>query len=240
MGELLVSLPEIVALLRRHVLAVLLVLMVSAGVEYSVKHSPPTYAESGTMVVLLSPTKTSPNPYESVRSSLIQDASIAASDIMSPAGQQRIRDDGGTAQVDVELVNFYDLEYPNFDEPYLTVITTSTDPNAVHNTFAVVTRMLSKEATAQRVVTGDLRTFTLVAGDTGPLELGGSSKRTLGALAVLTLIAMFAVASFLDRHPIRPFRRLLGREPAGKPGHSAARKPVSRPVMGQPGAAFRD
>ena len=232
-GELLVSLPEIGALLRRHVLAILAVILVSGGVAYSFKHTQPTYAETGTMVLLPPISGVKPNPFEAVGSSLTDAAAVLSFDVMSPAGQQRVIRAGGTAQVDVELVNYYNLQYPNFVNPYLTITTTSTDPNAVHSTFTLVTKMLTKDLTTRQDVAPNNQILIELAGDTGPLIEQGSSKRALGGLAILTLIAIFAVAAFLDRHPI--WRR---RERAGARVPAAPRRPGPGRPYSQPGAAF--
>jgi hypothetical protein len=61
-----------------------------------------------------------------------------------------------------------------------------------------------------------------MAGDSGPLAQQGSSKRALIGLFILTIVAMFAAASFLDRHPVRlplPGRSKRGtRRADGYPG----------------------
>ena len=46
-----VSVRQLVMLLRRHVFAVSLILLVTAGVAVYVEHSKPTYAETATVVV---------------------------------------------------------------------------------------------------------------------------------------------------------------------------------------------
>jgi len=54
----------------------------------------------------------------------------------------------------VELLNSYNLEYPNFSNAYLTVSTASTDPVAVHRTYALVTRLVTSQFLAQQVGDG--------------------------------------------------------------------------------------
>jgi hypothetical protein len=215
-----VSLPEIAARLRRHVLAILAVLVLAAGAAYGFKHTAPTYAETATMVFIPPASTLHPNPYEAVGSTLTKAAGAIAAQVMSPQGQQHVQQAGGTAQIDVGLLNGYDLEYPFYSEPYLTITTTSTSPDAVQRTFTLVTRQITQEFTAEQVqanVTPNNRIETVLAGDTGALAQPGSSKRVLGALAILTLVAIFAVASFLDRHPVRLRRRSRMRAPARGP-----------------------
>lgn len=223
------SLPEIAARLRRHVLAVLAILVLAAGAAYGFKHTAPSYAETATMVFIPPASTLHPNPFEAVGSTLTKAAGSMAAEVMSPQGQQQVQQAGGTAQMDVELLNGYDLEYPYFSEPYLTITTTSTSLDAVQRTFTAVTSLITHEFTAQQVqanVTPNNRIQTVLAGDTGPLVQPGSSKRVLGALALLTIVAIFAAASFLDRHPVRLSRRSRMRTPA--PGPARRRLPGVR------------
>jgi hypothetical protein len=43
------------------------------------------------------------------------------------------------------------------------------------------------------------RIRTYLAGDTGPIAKRGSAKRVFAGLALLTVVAVFIVATFLDR-----------------------------------------
>jgi hypothetical protein len=233
-GEPVVSLAQIAGLLRRHLLAVLVVFIVAAGAYYGFKHAPPAYAETGTFTFLPPHSGVHPNPYEAVGGSLTNTAGAIAVESMSPQDEQRVLASGGTASYDVELVNSYNLEYPNYSLPYLTVTTTSTDLPAVHQTFTVLTRLLTQQLQQQQLETfgvtkNNLAEMTL-SGDTGPLIQQGSPKRILFGLVILTIIAVFAVASFLDRHPVslrRGGRRIrLGRA-ARRPGLSGADRPVT-------------
>ncbi len=211
------SLSEIGARLRRHVLAVLAVLIVSAGVAYSFKHTTPTYQETSTMVFLPPISGAKPNPYASAGGAITEAAGVMTVWIMSPQGQEQVRRGGGTAEIDVELVNSYNLEYPDFSNPYVTVTTTSQDFTAVHRTFTVVSQLIANQFRLRQMqygVAANSLIGIVTAGDTGPLLSQGSSKRSLAGLVILTLLAVFAVTSFLDRHPVRlrrfPGVRMLG------------------------------
>jgi hypothetical protein len=211
-----VSLSEIAGRLWRHKLAVLAVLVLAVGAAYSFKHAAPMYEETGTLVFVPPVSAVHPNPFEATGKADTVAAGAIAAEVMSPQGQQRVQRAGGTAQIDVGLVNTYDLEYPNFSQPSLTVTTTATDPASVQRTFTLVTNLLTREFTAHEVQANAApknRIQIVTAGDTGPLVQLGSSKRALGALAILTLVAVFAVASFLERHPVRLSRRSRMRAP---------------------------
>lgn len=200
------SLSGAIALLRRHFVAVLVILAVAAGVEYTFKHSAPAYAEVGTLVFIPPVSGAHPNAYSAVGGSILEAAGTLAVNAMSPQEQQQVLRGGGNAAYDVELLNSYNLEYPNYSNAYLMVSTASTDPVAVHRTFALVTRLVTSQFQAEQVADGataNNRIETVMAGDSGPLEQQGSSKRALIGLFILTIVAVFAAASFLDRHPVR-------------------------------------
>jgi hypothetical protein len=211
-----VTLPEIAGLLWRHVLAVLAVLALAAGVAYGFKHSAPPYAETSTMVFIPPVSGVHPNAFSAVGGSLTAAAGTVAATTMGTQNQQQVLREGGTAAIDVEAVNGYNLQYPDYSFPYLTVTTTSVDFSAVHRTFTLVTNLMTNEFTAQQVqddVTPNNRIQIVLAGDTGPLLEQGSPKRALGGLVILTIVAIFGVASFLDRHPIRLIRSFRKRMP---------------------------
>ena len=225
------SLSGAFALLRRHFVAVLVILVIAAGVEYGFKHAAPAYAETGTLVFIPPTSGAHPNAYAAVGGSLLEAAGTLAVSAMSPQEQQLVRAQGGTTQYDVELLNSYNLEYPNYSNAYLVVATTSADPAAAHRTYAVVTHLLYKQFRQQQAaadVALNNRVLMVMAGDTGPLAQQGSSKRALIGLAILTIVAVFGVAAFLDKHPIRL------RRTGSVPG--AARPPANLP----PGRAVPD
>ena len=219
------SLSGALALLRRHFVAVLVILVIAVGIEYSFKHSAPSYAEVGTLVFIPPVSGAHPNAYAAVGGSILEAAGTLAVQAMNLREQQQVQRGGGNAAYDVELLNSYNLEYPNFSNAYLMVSTASADPVAVHRTYVLVSRLLTSQFQAQQVAFGatpNNRIQIVMAGDTGPLEQQGSSKRALIGLFILTIVAVFAAASFLDRHPVRlPWtRRQTG----------AARMPADRAI----------
>jgi hypothetical protein len=230
------SLPAIAGLLRRHFVAVLVVLIVAAGVDYSIKHAPPGYLETETIAFVPPHSGAHPNPLSAVGGALLQTAGVVAVQAMSSQEQQQVLRAGGTASYDVELINSYNLQYPNFSNAYLTVTTTATDPAAVHRTFVILTRLLTDQFTAQQArdnVALNNRVGIIQTGDTGPLLAQGSPKRVLIGLIILTLVAVFGVAMFLERHPVRigPFGR---RAPGGRPTGPARPDWARRDRGGQP------
>jgi hypothetical protein len=221
--------------LWRHPIAVLVIIFCAVGVLHSIKNAPPSYGETGTMVFLPPYSGVHPNPYTAVGGSLTPTAGVIAAHLMSPQGQQQVTQAGGTAAYDLGLVNGYNLQYPNYSNPYLVITTTDTNADAVNRTFDIVTRMLTAEMTASQVASGVPkrdRIFTQLAGDTGPLLQQGSPKRSLAGIMILTIVAVFAATSFFDRHPVR-LGRLLGIRTA------PARRPRGRPAAIQQASRVR-
>lgn len=194
------SLGELVALARRHVAAVVIVLFFAAGTAYTFKHTPPTYLETATML-LVSPGS---GPYSTYSSPLITTGDVASEWIMGAQGHQQARQDGATGNFDVALVNYSNQEYPDYAAPYLTVAASAQDPVTTHRTFTTVTRVFNDYIAArQDGVQPRYRITTRMIGDTGPLIQKGSTKRSFAGLLVLTIVAAYLVSRFLDRHPIR-------------------------------------
>jgi hypothetical protein len=201
-----VTVQEIVALMQRHLVALMIVVAVAAGVAYALKRTPMTYQESGTVAFTVTKSATNPNPYASSSDALIDAAGIITLMVMSPQGQQQVRAAGGAGAFDAALVNNYNLQFPLYNQPYVTVTAASTNPADVQRTFIEVTQMLYHDLSAQQaeahVPTADRIAAHMVA-DTGTVTQPGSSKRTFAGLLVLMIVAAFSVAIFLDRHRIR-------------------------------------
>lgn len=195
---------ELIALVRRHVIAVAVVLLVAGGTAYTFKHTPPTYTESGTVVL----TMPKPNSYTvSYGTTMINTAEIAVNWLKGVTGQREARQAGVTNSFDVALVNFSNQEYPYYAVPYITISASAQDPATAHQQFTTVTRILNDYLALHQRQDGVSRYYWISAsvnGDTGPLLQQGSRIRTFAGLLVLTIVTIYVVAAFLDRHPIRP------------------------------------
>jgi hypothetical protein len=207
---------EIGALLRRHFIAVLGVLVLAVWVVHDFKGTPTVYGDGAT-VVLKPPISTRyPNPYESGGGSVITATGVIAAYVQGSAGQRLVSAAGGTLPYTVQLINSYNQDFPNYVAPEIDVEVTGTDVGSVIRTYAAVIQVLKAQVVARqkaaRVPKID-RIQTLVIGDPGPLAQPGSPKRSLGGLMVLTLVGIFAVAIFFERHRIR--LRELGRSRGG-------------------------
>ena len=194
------SLGELAALVRRHVVAVIVVLVFALGTAYTFKHSPPTYQEVATFV-LKAPGS---GAYSTYGPPLIVNGEIAAEWIGGPQGQQQVRQEGGIGTFEVTLFNYSNKEYPYYGAPYLTVSASAHDPVAAHQTFTAVTRAFNNFLMARQegVPREDYITMNVI-GDSGTLIARGSNVRSFAGLLVLTIVAAFIVSRFLDCHPLR-------------------------------------
>lgn len=198
----------IAALLRRHIVAVLVVLAIAASVGYTLRRAPVQYQDGATMVFTAPPSTLFPNPLTSLSGTLIETAGTMAVAAMSEQAEQDVQLAGGTTSYDVELVNGYNLEYPSFSDPYVMITANAPSAAQAQHTFNLVTQVLMRNLLLDQAgVLAVNRISARVIGVTGPLSQQGSVKRVLAGLLMLTLVAVFSVACFLDRHPIR-FRRL--------------------------------
>lgn len=209
-----VSVPEIAALLRRHLAAFTIVFILSVGFMYYLQHKAQGYVDTAT-VAFTAPTgpKGQTDLFEDEQSLLVIDA-LTADSATSQKGQQQVREAGGTTNYDVALVNLNDEDYPNYGDPYVTVTTSSFDPAAAQRTFTAVMRVLRVDLAALQARQGanpatwiQLHTIALPS---GPVAETGSRKRTLAGVAILAVMSAFMLATFLDRHPVR-LSDLLGR-----------------------------
>jgi hypothetical protein len=209
-----VSFDEIYRLMRRHLVAVMVVFVVAAGMAWDIKKTPVVYSESGN-VIFVPPAV---NPYSSIaesNDSLIATAYVMMQEMLSPASEQKIREAGGTADFNLALVNLSNEQYPYYGRPYVTLTTTSVNPADVHRTFTIVGRSFQHLVSDRQVQAGAPPTSfisTPILGDTGPIAQVSSLKRAYAGLAILAIVTAFLVAGFLDRHPIWPsVRRHLAR-----------------------------
>ena len=216
---------DLVALFRRHIVALAVLFVLTAGLAYHIQRAKPQYMSTAT-VSFIAPTIKNIWGYGQ---SLLAMDEIMAYSMMSPRTQELVRAAGGTAAYNVALVNLNNEDYPNYSDPYMTVTTTSLDPAAAQDTFTVVMRRLQDDLAAQQARQGGppktwIKTY-IIAAPGGPIAQSGYPKRTLAGLAVLAIIAAFMISTFLDRHPFR-LRPLLGIIPgkgAAKPQPEAGR-----------------
>ena len=200
------SLGRIGTLMRRHLVAVVAIIVLTAGMAWNIKRTPTPYAESAN--VIFAPPAT--NPYSSFsdyNSALLSTAEIMTQTMLSPESQQKVRDAGGTAGFSLGLVNFSNEQFPYYGDPYVTVTATAADPATAHRTFTIVILSFQRLVRERQTQAGSYQSrliSTHVVADTRPVAVAGSHKRVYGGLIVLAIMIAFLVLIFLDRHPIWP------------------------------------
>jgi hypothetical protein len=200
------SFLELMRLVLRHKLAVAVVVICSIAVVGDIKYARHSFGESATVVFEAPTSVANPNPYTTFVSSLLSTGDVVTRILNSPQLAQRIRNEGGSAQYAVGLVNLYNLEYPDYGQPYATVSTVSESPVTTHSTFMIVSKELVRvlaDAQAKSGVPAHDQITAHIVGDTGPIVLAGSTKRAYGGLLLLTVIAVIMVAAGLDRWRVR-------------------------------------
>ena len=230
-GALLVSILEIGALLRRHFIAVLAVLVLALWLVHDFKAAPMVYNDSATVVFKPPVSQRYPNPYESGGGSIITAAGVIATYVNGSEGQKLVSAAGGTLPYTTQLINAYNQDFPNYSAPEVDVEVDGTDLAAVTRTYAAVIQVIKDQTVARQVAVKAPkrdRIHAIVIGDPGPLAQPGSSKRTLGGLMLLTLVGIFAVAVFFDRHPIRLRELGRSRRGAGRAAYPGAGRGASR------------
>lgn len=192
-----------VAPLNRHRLAMLIVLVMAAGLAYLLNTAPTSYSDSSTVV--FSATFAQINPSPALAQSLIASETMMAETMTSPAMMAQVRASGGTAPFTMVPFNVYNMQYPDYAEPTATLTATSVSEADAQRTFRIVLQVLTKRMTsiqADAGVPAKNRIRVNTAGSTGTLVQPGSRARAFGGLLLLTLIAAISVANLLDRrHP---------------------------------------
>lgn len=193
---------ELAGLMRRHLLAVTVVLITVGAAGYDIRSTPPMYSEGATVVFTVARSLARLDSSGQLATPLIATEVMMAQVLMSPVAQGQVRAAGGTAQFEFVPVNLYSMQYPDYAEPSATLTTTSQRPASVRRTFLVVLRVIGqrlKSIQAQAGVSSRHRIRTFLVGDTGPVSQPGSPARVLAGLALLAIVAVFMVVNFLDR-----------------------------------------
>jgi hypothetical protein len=194
------SLLDIATLMRRHVVAAALMLVIAAVVGFGLEHAKPMYTDTTTVDL-----KTQANPFVEATALLVTSDMMSRS-MTSSQSELLVRQAGGTVGYQVDLVNLYNLQYPNYSVPYITVTVTAANPADVSKTFNAVMQVLTGELSNWQARQGISPVYQIalyiLSSSKGVVPLSGYQKRTFGALIVLTIIAMFLVVSFLDKRRI--------------------------------------
>jgi hypothetical protein len=178
------------------------VLILASGVGYSIKAAPPTYRQSATVLFSAPRFRTAADAYSSLAPSLITSAAAMIQVLLSPGIQRKIRAAGGTADINMALTNLYSEEYPDYGEPLAGLTVTSSSAAIARHTFRVTVRRLRRILRTRQEQAGVPRRHRISAqilGKTGLVIQAGSLKRVFAGLALLAIVAISALWSFLDQ-----------------------------------------
>ncbi len=182
--------------------AMLLVWVVAAGAGYDLVKLPPSYLESATVILSLPKSESSPKAYYAYAIPLITSTQAMAQELTSPQAERQISEAGGSGRVDLQLMNLYSEQYPDYGVPLATLSAASPSAGNAHRTFVIAVRRLVSLLAARQAEAGVTRRNRISAeiiADTGPLVQTGSRKRVLAGLAALALMAVAGLWSLIDR-----------------------------------------
>jgi hypothetical protein len=212
------------------VVAVVVTLLIALGAGYAMKRTRPAYLETATVVFSLPRSQTAPNAYFVFAPALITSSEAIIQVLMSPQGRRQISEAGGTAKVDLELVNLYNQEYPEYGVPLATLTAVSPSAAATHRTFMIAARLLNHDLVTRQAHSGVPwrdRITEQVIGDSGAIAQKGSSKRAYAGLAFLTLAGVCMVWGWMGQRLTRQSRPSSAAELAA--GYRRSVIPAHRP-----------
>ena len=204
-------------LLIRHPIVVLLTFVLAVGAMLRIVTERPIY-QSRAVVNFVMPGTTA---FENFNTSLVVAASVTSLRLNSEQGRQRVTAAGGSAPYKVVLANRGNDEQPILDQPYVTLIVSSTERAMADHTLNALLKVLHTDLNERQREAGArpdaVISAKVVESSDEPMPLTGRRMRSLAALAVLAVLTMIAGALMAERHPVRIRRRrgaAAGRTPA--------------------------
>lgn len=195
-----VDLLEIKAVLRRQVIASVAICACGVGAAYTVYHADPGYQEAG--VIAITAPKSAGNMFAFDGDQLIVEK-VLSRYLSSSSAIAQINSAGGSASYSIALVNENNEEFPYYRYPYIDITTSSSSLQAAKITFEAVLKAASTElSTLQRlqgVASVHQISATVASEPSGPVSDGGSRKRSLFAIVLITLISVIMGSSMIDR-----------------------------------------
>jgi len=201
-----VSIRELAALARRHVFAVCLILLATAGIAIDFRYTPAIYQETDVVAVgsegFMSVAPITADEDFLARNSLITTCQLLAMHLSGPEGEVQLRRAGVTGNLTVSVVNDSNADMPEYPYPDLSVSVAAWSPDSTHRQSIEAMRVIASDIAAfqanKHLPAYDL-IVTYILSDSGPISQRGSLIRTYAALVFLALVAMFCTCRFLDR-----------------------------------------
>lgn len=202
------TVQDLALLLWRHPLAVLLVVLATAGAALHTVTARPVY-ETRAVVNFLMPGSAN---FENFNVSLVVAGTITSLNLDSPRGAEQVRAQGGTADYQVALANRGNDEQPVHDQPYVTLIVSSHSPAEATHTLTVLLDVLRSGLRDRQLAQGarpeSLITTRVVASSDRPIALLSRRSRALAAIALAGLLGTVVAALIAERYPRLRLRRL--------------------------------
>lgn len=196
------------ALKLRKAIAVIVVLIISAGAAYDIKRTPELYSDGATVIFFVAhqPTQTQ------AQADSINESLVATEVMLAQTTMQYVSTAAGKVQIVAFPCNRSNLQYPDYEEQCATLTATAANASAVHWAFRHAYRVLTSHLLKLQIssaVPSRNRIRTYLVGISGAVSQPGSRMRVLAGLGVLTLIGILTVARFfaLRRDRTRARRR---------------------------------
>jgi hypothetical protein len=173
---------------------------------YGIHRDRPVYVENATVLFGSPVLTTYPRAYSWLAASEIATANAASQAATGPRSASRIRAAGGTAAYRVQLINLYNLDYPDFSYPEATISVSSPGAAVTHRTFTLVTRMLNGILAGLQKRAGvapDHQIVARIISDSGMLAESGSRKRAYVGVILLATVASAAAWEAISRLAVR-------------------------------------
>ena len=200
------SVGQLAALARRHLFAVCVILLVTAGIAINFRYAQSGYNETATVAlepesfVSVEPLNVDQNYL--LNSSLVTTCQLLVMRLSGPQGGIQLRQAGVTGNFAISIVNGSNADTPSYPYPDFSVSVADSSPDAAHHQFIEAIRVIATDIAdfqaSNQISTRD-RLVAYTLSDSGPISQRGSFIRIYAALIFLALVAMFLTCRFLDR-----------------------------------------
>jgi len=201
-----VSVRQLAALAGRHVFAVCLILLVTAGIAVDFKYTQAGYEETATVAleqedfVSVKPISTDENFL--INSSLITTCQLLVMRLSGSQGEIQLRQAGVIGNFGISVINSSNADYPTYLLPNFSVSVSGASPDATHHQFSEAMQVIAVDIAkfqAGSEFSTKNRFVAYTLSDSGPISQRGSLARTYAALMFLALVAIFLTCRYLDR-----------------------------------------
>jgi hypothetical protein len=183
------------ALTFRRAVAVIVVLIISAGAAYDLRRTPELDSDGATIIFFVLH-----QPVQSAQQMNNLDQSLIATEVMfAQTTVKYVSTVAGKVQILASPCNGFNLEHPDYEEQCATITATAPNAGAVKRAFWQAYRGLSSRLKGMQIRSGvpsRHRIRTYLVGASGPVSLPGSRVRVLAGLSMLTLIGVLTVWRF--------------------------------------------